>query len=140
MTEFELLTLYDEAGALLGAQVDTYLTILFAFVVVAYLVADKLTKTMMYVAIGLFTEATFLVVFAMFRTCRDIVNLAGEIRALGQDVGSPLSFHALATEPVFVMASVPWMFMGLIFVAYGAVMFLFVHVRSQGQIATQASS
>ncbi len=41
MTEFELVSLFDESSALLRSQVDTYLTILFAFVVVAYLAADQ---------------------------------------------------------------------------------------------------
>ena len=136
MSEFELISLYDESGALLGAQVDTYLTILFAFVVVGYLVADKLTKTMMYVAVGLFTEATFLVGFAMYRTCRDLVNLAGEIRAAGQGADSALAFHTLASEPVLIMASVPWMFMVLLGAAYGAVIFLFFHVRSRGKLVS----
>ena len=135
MTEFELVSLFDESSALLGAQVDTYLTILFAFVVVAYLAADKLTKIMVYVAVSLFTEATFLVAFAMYRTSRDLVNLAGEIRVAGQGAESALAFHALASEPGVVMAAVPWMFMVLLAAAYGAVLFLFFHVRARGQAA-----
>ncbi len=90
---------------------------------------------MVYVAIGMFTEATFLVAFAMYRTSRDLVNLAGEIRVAGQGMDSPLAFHTLANESGLVMASVPWMFMVLLAAAYGAVIFLFFHVRKQGQHA-----
>lgn len=133
MTEYELVSLYEEGSALLGSHIDTYLTILFAVVVAAYLTASKLTNTMVCVAIGLFTEATFLVSFAVYRTSRDLVNLASEIRAVGQESGSSLSFHALSYEPILVMASVPWMMMGLVAVTYGAVIYFFFHVRRNAQ-------
>ncbi len=136
MSEFELVYLFDESAALLGAQMDTFLTILFAVVAAAYLVADKLTKTMVYVAIGLFTEATALVGFAMYRTSHDLVNLAGEIRSLGQTNDSALAFHTLANEPALIMASVPWLFMGLLAVSYGAVLLLFFHVRARGKLVS----
>lgn len=130
MSAFELVYLFNETTGVLGAELDTFLTILFAFVVGAYMAAKRMTKTMRNIAIGLFTGACFMNGFAINRTASDMADLAQEIRKVANQEGSALEFHAFADQPVILMATLPWLMTVLMIAAYIASIFFFFHVRN----------
>jgi len=54
MTDYELLSLYTEYAQLFVSMVTVYVSILFAYLVAGYLVADKLTRFQFWLITGLF--------------------------------------------------------------------------------------
>ena len=58
MTDYELISLFTEYLAALQTAFMNYVAVLFAFLIAAYLIADKLESRMVVVVVALFTLVT----------------------------------------------------------------------------------
>lgn len=80
MTDFEILSLFSEFAVNTQDTFVNYVGVLSAFIVAAYLVADKLSRTMVVAIIGLFSLVALQQGTALLLHWGDQVGLLGEIR------------------------------------------------------------
>jgi 4-amino-4-deoxy-L-arabinose transferase-like glycosyltransferase len=80
MTDYEVLSLFSEFGGNTQETFVNYVGILSAFIVAAYLVADKLTTKMTIVIVALFTVVALQQGIALLLHWGDQVGLLAEIR------------------------------------------------------------
>lgn len=65
MSEYEIASLHVDTLMLLGASFTTYFSLVSAFLVVSYLAAHRLTRTMAAILIGLFVLWNLLMIGAV---------------------------------------------------------------------------
>jgi len=96
MTDYEILSLFGEFATNTQDTFVNYVSILFAFIIASYLVADRLTKTMVVVLIGLFSMVAIQQGTALLLHWNDQLGLLAEIR--GRD---ELDWHGANRAPAW---------------------------------------
>ena len=129
MTDYELVSVLIEFINTTWAIFATYVSIVFAFLVAGYFVANKLAPKMILVVVTLYTLVALWSVFALNRNVVAIGAAAEEIRRAVQEGNSTLSWVPAATTPEFLAPVVPFMVTGLAIVAYVGSIFFFFYQR-----------
>lgn len=80
MTDYEILSLFSEFGANTQTVFMNYVTVLSAFLIAGFLVADRLSKTMTIVLVALFSVVAFQQGTALLLHWGDQVGLMADIR------------------------------------------------------------
>jgi len=98
MTDYELAILFTETFALFQDQYMNYVTVLFAFLIAAFLVADKLKPVMAFTVVALFTAFAVdsMIVIAAFSTDISTLQQLMHERVLNGSV--ELTFNSGAGE------------------------------------------
>lgn len=99
MTEYEALQLILDLESRAGEQGDYFVTALFAFVVVIFLFAQKMTKGMIGVICGIYTAYAFLNIAAVWAAMNRIVDIQEKWPSVLGDTSAPDSFIYIA--PLF---------------------------------------
>ena len=134
MTDYELVYFFYDVTDGLQTTFMNFVAVLFAFLIAAYLIADKLDAKIVFVVITLFTLVTMQQVFYAVGFGHDVSALAGQIAARAAEDSSNLGWHGAATHfvggliPIF-RASVAVV---LILSYIGALVFFF-HQRHLGR-------
>lgn len=112
MTEFELIEAYHGAEASWLSALGVFISIVFAYIAVAYFVGSKLTRFQVAVVSGLYSLFSLMMISALTNIYQRVVELAIEIRELNPDRsvalgGAPgflvgLLFAAFLTGLVFM--------------------------------------
>lgn len=98
MTDYELLDIFIQNANSLQTCFMNYVTVLFAFLIAAYLIADKLESSMVFIILGLFTLVFFQQGFNVLGFGHDVSALAGQIAVRAQEDTSVLRWHGAATS------------------------------------------
>ena len=98
MSDFELMYLFNDATNVVTNYFSLYITIVFAFLVCAYLVADKLSRHMVYIIIALYTIISLSIGYTLNRFTQNVTNLGLEIMRLIETGQSQLTWSTLADD------------------------------------------
>ena len=131
MTDYEMFYVFQENLNLIFTILMNYISIVFAFLVVGYLVSARLNTSMISIIIGLFTLVSFVMTFALNRTAQTILDIGEEIRNAVHNGTSSLGWHNI-TDPEILIQGPMITFTSIMILAYiGAVIFFF-HQRGVG--------
>ena len=89
MTEFELLVVYQGTAETWIGIASIFISVLFAYIVTAYLVAAKLSRPQTMVITGLYTIFCLFLLMTLFGVQARMVQLASEIYELNPDRSLP---------------------------------------------------
>ena len=131
MTEFEMAYLSNDMLVGVGAGASYYFATLTAFLVASYLVANRLTRAMAFIVVGLFLVFQLSTLGGMFRTLQSLAGLAREMKAFAQ-AGKGLAWHRAATAPDWAF-DLPRYLMLVVFTlaTFAAVYFFFLCRRQK---------
>jgi hypothetical protein len=85
MTEYELIDSYHSAVASWLGTVSLFVSILFAYLVTAFLVGRRLTRSQLVTASGLYTLMSAFCLLALYQTNVRMVQFAREILAINPE-------------------------------------------------------
>ena len=92
MSDFELADTFYTIASLLDQIIGSFITLLFAFLVAAYLVSSKLDRPMVIIVIALYSCMAIRYTFLYLNISGDMVALADRISLVQQQEGSALDW------------------------------------------------
>jgi hypothetical protein len=108
----------------------TYVSIVFAFLITSYLVADKLVARIVWVVIALYTLVSLWALWGLNRTSVSLAASMAEIKRMVQEADSSLGWWPPASTPDFAISAIPAVITAIAVLAYiGSVVFFF-HQRT----------
>ena len=126
MTDFELVTAFNDMATNTQSIFMNYVAILFAYLVAAYLTAHKLSKVMTIAVTALFTIVTFQETFTLLFTWKDQVGLMRAFQAR-----ATLNWHGASSGGIWVGTLFYLLFGVTTMGGYvGALVFFFLRRRS----------
>ena len=134
MSDYELVNLFQLHLINVQTEVMNYVALLFAFLIAAYLIADKLESSMVFIVLGLFTLVVLQQAGPVLGTGHDFAAIAGQIAARAAEEPSGVGWHGAATPWGLTAVSITRFSAGaVLFVSYiGGVIFFF-HQRHVGR-------
>jgi len=131
MTDSELLSAFMAAVETLWLIFSTYVSIVFAFLVVSYLAASKLKKSLAAIVIALYTLVAFWSSWALNRGSNSVSAIAAELKARAQHGASSIDWHPAANTPDIVISTIPLLITFIAVLAYvGSVFFFYIQRKS----------
>ena len=131
MSDFEMVSTFQESFNAVINLLAIYFSIVFAFTVAGFLAAGKLNRTLATIAIGLFTIAAGFFALFIFVVLRNSVALAQVIIdavAAGESSLRWLGFTNARNLSV-VRPLLETLMFGLLACSYGGAVFFFLHQR-----------
>ncbi len=129
MTDYEMLSTVIEIVNALWAIFATYVSIVFAFLVASYLVADKLAPKIVSIVITLYTLVALWSVFGLNRISATASGMAFEIKRAVLEAGSSLGWHPIVGTPDQLFSAIPVFVTTVALVAYVGSIVFFFHQR-----------
>jgi len=80
MTEFEMAELFNDMQMAVIAQLSLYVSVMSGFLVMSFLVAHRLSRLMLVVALSLFSWLWYVLLMLSYREMASFVSLMGEMR------------------------------------------------------------
>ena len=96
MSDYELVTAFVLNADGLQTTFTNFVAVLFAFLIAAYLVADKLESNMVFIVVGLFTLVAVQQAFNAAGFGNDVAGLARQIAAQAAHDPAGLGWHGTA--------------------------------------------
>jgi hypothetical protein len=127
MTDFELMSLFNEYEALTQVSFMNFVTIIFAFLIASFFVAGKLNKPMTIVVIGVFTFASLQQGLSVFLQISDQAGLVPEI--VNRDTLQWHGVNRVGETSIPIAAAI---YFGTIVFGYLGTLIFFFHQRHQG--------
>jgi len=125
MSDYELISLLMASVDALWLVFSTFVSIVFAFLVVSYLVASKLRRSLAAIVIALYTLVALWAGWAMSRGSASVSAIVGEINLHVQGGTSSLGWHPAANTPDLVIRAIPIVITLIAFLSYVGSMFFF---------------
>ncbi len=97
MTDYELITAFNEYNTLMQTSFTNYVAVLFAFLIAAYLIADKLESSMVPSIVALFTLVALNQLSNVIGGGHDWAAVGMQIAARATEQTSSLGWHGAAT-------------------------------------------
>ena len=125
MNEYEMADLFLTWGEFLEAILERYITVTFAFLVVAFLVSAKLQRPLVVIVLALYSYMALRYILYYINVASDSVALASQIRETRIQPDSSLAWLDISPvmEPILYTQAVA------MFVAYLAALVFFFYVR-----------
>jgi hypothetical protein len=133
MTDYEMYYLIIESASVAFTVFATYLTIIFAFLVVGYLVSHKLHASMVAIVVFLFSLASLLCTLVVVRASEGMIGLTSQVgRAIREGhsglTWTPYGDPNSAIVNTVLTTGIPTLF----FLAYAGALIFFFHQRKTG--------
>ena len=126
MSDFELISTFMAAVETLWLIFSTFVSVVFAFLVVSYLVAGKLQKSLAATIIGLYSLVALWSVWALNRGSASVSAVGGQMKARVQDGTSTLGWHPAASTPDLVITAIPILITVIALLSYvGSIYFFY---------------
>lgn len=128
MTEYELTDTFYTIAALCDQLIGSFVALLFAFLVAAYLASAKLDRRMAAVIIALYSSMAIRYVLLYYNVGGDLVSLADTLMQLRSREGSSLGW-------LEIQAGIKWVNAGTavaMFFSYVASIVFFFYTRHHG--------
>jgi len=130
MTDFELLSIFIAFTNTVWMIFATYVSIVFAFIVAAYLVARRLSGQVVHLIIALYSVVSLWSIWAIRQNAVAISATVEEMKRVVAENGSSLGWVPQLAIPESMIPVVPWLITLLAVVAYvGSVFFFFFQRR-----------
>ena len=97
MTDFEIVIAYTDVVATGHSLIGNYLTVLFAFLVTSYLAADKVSSSIAYIVLALFSLIAVGMIMEIWIIENDLRGMANLIRERVASGSSDLAWHGSAS-------------------------------------------
>ena len=136
MTDFEMITVFMELVSTLWTVFATYVSIVFAFLVVSFMASGKLRSGLVSIVIFLYSLVSLWALWAMNRGSVSLVGAAREMKRQIQDGSSSLGWHPAANTPEFVLAIIPFVVTLVGLLAYGGSLLFFFYQRRAERAST----
>jgi hypothetical protein len=94
MTDYELVSTLNETLSILWLIFSTYVSIVFAFLVASYLVANKLMPKIVPLLLFIYSLVAFWAISGLYRTGLGVIGIVGEIKRGVLESTSSLSWHS----------------------------------------------
>ena len=124
MSDFELLTLFNESAQLAESFTDRFMTVLFAFLVVSYLIAGKLDQLIAAFVVFLYSVMAVRYGVVYFNMTGDSIAMADLLRERAVEPESALSW--LEIGPIQI--NLGWV-LSLYILSYSLSLMFFFHMR-----------
>ena len=105
MNESQLITAFHSAITLNSDVLFGYVSLMSGFLVVSYLVADKLPKLLAFIVVSLFTLVSFLLIFRLYLNGKDGAALMEYMKT--QEAEGNLKLGGFGDNPGWVGATIP---------------------------------
>ncbi len=127
MTDYEMMSLFQEITNTTWTVFATYVSIVFAFLVAGYLVSNRLAPRIVSVVVTLYSLVALLSVISLNRASSNGMALAAEIKRAVQENDSSLSWVQIS--PDAVLSTLPVLITTVAIVAYAGSLIFFFHQR-----------
>jgi hypothetical protein len=139
MTDYELLTIFIEFVNTLWIIFATYVSIVFAFIIVSHLVASRLTSRVVSLVITLYTLVAVWSVWGIRQNSISISATVGEMNRRLLEESSTLGWLPILEMPDFVRSIIPNLITLVTFVVYaGSIVFFFYQRQVERHSDTSA--
>ncbi len=130
MTDYELLSIFIEFTNTVWTIFATYVSIVFAFIIAAYLVSSRLTSNVVALVLSLYSLVSFWSIWAISQNAYAIAASVGEMKRVAQESNSSLGWVPQTAIPDFMIPILPILITSLAFVVYaGSIVFFFYQRR-----------
>ena len=134
------MTAYEKAD-LFRALVDSgttsmmgYVSVLFAFLIAAYLMAPHFNRVMSGIVIGLFSMFSTVMIMSVNRSLAASSGLAEEIRENAMNGDTVLAWHPVVSEPANFVEFIGPILTGILIVSTVAGIVFFVYARKRNLV------
>ena len=138
MTEYEMAYLFTEMQMTIIAQLSLYVSVMSGFLIMSFLAAHRLSRTMLVLAISLFSWLWYVLLMLSYREMASFIGLMGEMRKF-KDAGRGLNWHSAVQMPAILLAVVPTSWIAFQLSFYLAAVGFFFHCRRMNRIAEAKS-
>ena len=130
MTDYELLSIFIEFTNTVWTIFATYVSIVFAFIIAAYLVSSRLTPNVVALVLSLYSLVSFWSIWAISQNAYAIAASVGEMKRVVQESDSSLGWVPQTAISDFMLPTLPIVITSLAFVVYvGSIVFFFYQRR-----------
>jgi hypothetical protein len=138
MSEYEMAYLFNDMQLAVIAQLSLYVSIMSGFLIMSFLVAHRLSRAMLILAISLFSWLWYVLLMLSYREMASFSGLMGEMRKF-KDAGKGLAWHSAAYTPSFLLDLIPISWIAFQFVFFAAAVGFFFHCRRRNRNAEALS-
>jgi len=128
MTEFEMAELFNDMQLAIIAHLSLYVSVMSGFLVMSFLVAHRLSRPMLVLAISLFSWLWYVLLMLSYREMASFVGLMREMKKF-KDAGKGLDWHYATQTPSFLLGVIPASWLAFQFVFFAAAVGFFFHCR-----------
>ena len=134
MSDYELVDIFIQYSNNLQAHFMNYVAVLFAFLIAAYLIADKLESSMAFIIVGLFTLVTMIQGVNVSGAGYDFVSVGMQVAARATQDSANLDWHATKTWLGNIgLPFVRFSTVAVVIISYIGGIFFFFHQRHVGR-------
>jgi len=130
MTDYELLSVFIAFTNTVWLIFAAYVSIVFAFIVAAYLVANRLSPQVVRLVIALYSAVSIWSIWAIRQNAVAIAATAQEMKRVVAESGSSLSWVPQLGIPESMIPVIPWLITLVAAVAYIGSIFFFFYQRT----------
>ena len=131
MTDYEMLMVFTESVNTLWFIFTAYVSVVFAFLVVAYLVSGKLDRPIVAIVITLYSLVALWAGWAINRASTSLVAAVSQMKQAIRNGESTLAWHPSTETPDLVIAIMPTIITSMTLLAFvGSLAFFFYHRRA----------
>lgn len=131
MSPYEQAQLFKEMIELGSNGTMNYISVLFAFLVAAYLVAPHLNRVMSGIVVGTFTVFAGLMILTVNRSVSTTAALVEEMRRAAGEGGASVPWHPAVYEPFNITAVFAPTLTALLAASYVAAIVFFFYARQR---------
>lgn len=128
MSEFELASLHSQMYVQAQAALSTLLTVMSGFLIVSYLAAHRLDRTMIGIGLTLYVGFSTFLVLGASRTMATYAGLSQQIVTFAQN-GRGLAWHGATTAPIWLLELLPLFVVVAGSIGVAASVYFFFHCR-----------
>ena len=126
MSDYEILSAFIAFTNTLWMIFATYVSIVFAFIVAAYIVADRLTPKVVSLVITLYSLVSLWSVWAIGQNAGAVAATVNEMKRRVAEGNSTLGWVHQVSVPDYMLPIIPKVITSVAFVAYaGSIVFFF---------------
>ena len=140
MTEFEMAYLFNDIQIGILAQLSLLVSVLSGYLVMSFVVAHRLSRTMMVLTVGIYSWFSWVFLIIGHREMAIYAGMMDQMRTF-KSTGKGLNWHVVADYPPSFTAGIPvyWAVFQA-FVSIAALAFFFHCRRVNGKAAAPASA
>ena len=132
MTDYELLSVFIAFTNTVWLIFAAYVSIVFAFIIAAYLVANRLSPQVVRLVISLYSAVSIWSIWAIRQNAVAISATVREMKRVVAESGSSLSWVPQLGIPESMIPIIPWLITLVAAVAYvGSIFFFFYQRRNE---------
>ena len=125
MTEYEMVYLLNEFLNFLETIIETFITLLFAFVIVGYMASAKLTRPMVWFIVFVFSLLALRYISGWYTYSADVTALSEQAFQAKLQPGTALGFLFTKISPTSLSLSFNVTLVGMILSYIGSIVFFF---------------